>query len=131
MAVKEQLELQRRRYASLLERRVPREQIEIGRAYLIHARNGGVGVAVEADNMLGYRLHRVKFGKHYLFVEYDYEDDDTFGTAIPLALISKCPPADEEVLLAWLRQQEIANKGAIAEAWTTVLGDAVTWEPED
>jgi hypothetical protein len=31
------------RHRSLLSRRVPRAQIELGRAYVIHARNGGVG----------------------------------------------------------------------------------------
>jgi len=35
------------RYKPLLARRVPREDVVLGRAYVIHARNGGVGVAVE------------------------------------------------------------------------------------
>lgn len=89
MSAKEHLDLSRGRNARLLARRISRSEIETGRAYVIHARNGGVGVAVEEDGVLGYRLHRVKFGQHYLFVEYDYEDDDTFGTAIPLAFISE------------------------------------------
>ena len=130
MAHSDQLARLHERYASLLVRRVPRKQIEIGRAYVIHARNGGVGVAVENDGVLGYRLHRVKFGHHYLFVEYDYEDDRTFGTTIPLALISEAPPADEAALLPWLRQHEIVNQTSIAEAWSTVLGSYTSWAPE-
>lgn len=35
-----------KRYKPLLARRVPRENVVMGRAYVIHARNGGVGVAV-------------------------------------------------------------------------------------
>lgn len=130
MSAKDHLELLRSRYASLLARRVPRSEIETGRAYVIHARNGGAGVAVDADGVRGYRLHRVKFGQHYLFVEYDYEDDDTFGTAIPLALIPDKPPDDEADLLQWLREKELANQGAIAAAWSTILGYQVAWAPE-
>jgi len=36
------------RYKPLLTRRIPRADMVIGRAYVIHARNGGVGVAVAA-----------------------------------------------------------------------------------
>lgn len=50
------------RYEPLLARRVPADEIVIGHAYVIHARNGGVGVAVNEDGHLGYRLHREKFG---------------------------------------------------------------------
>ena len=32
--------------ATLLARRVPHDEVIVGRAYIIHARNGGVGVAV-------------------------------------------------------------------------------------
>jgi len=47
------------RHAPLLARRIPRASIEIGRAYVIHARNGGIGVAVKAQGgQIGYRLHR-------------------------------------------------------------------------
>jgi hypothetical protein len=66
-------------YKPLLTRRVPRENIALGRAYVIHARHGGVGVAVEKGGLLGYRLHRVKWGHHYLSVEYDWADDPNFG----------------------------------------------------
>lgn len=118
------------RHRSLLSRRVPRDQIELGRAYVIHARNGGVGVAVDEDGAVGYQLHRVKFSRHYLFVEIDWEDSDTFGTAIPLALIAEAPPDDETALLAWLRHQELAHRPEIAEAWSIVLGRKWDWNPE-
>ncbi len=118
------------RHVPLLSRRVPRNQIEPGRAYVIFARNGGVGVAVDEDGIVGYRLHRVKFGSHYLFVEYDWEDDDTFGTVIPLALIAEPPPSDEATLLAWLRQQEHAHQAEISAAWSSVLGRDLHWESE-
>ena len=39
---REQLDVLRERYNTLLLRRVPRDQIEIGRAYVIHARTHGL-----------------------------------------------------------------------------------------
>ena len=75
----------------------------------------------EEDGNLGYRLHRVKFGHHYLFVEIDWDDDPTYGTAIPLAAIAEVPPGDEVELLAWLTAQEERHRGQIDEAWRVVL----------
>jgi hypothetical protein len=109
------------RYMPLLARRVPRADVELGRAYVIHARNGGVGVAVKEDDGLGYRLHREKFDNHYLFVELDWDEGLPFGTAIPLTAISEEPPTDETTLLAWLREQEDKHRAIIDEAWQTVL----------
>jgi antitoxin HigA-1 len=40
------------RYAVLLARRVPLAEIVVGRAYVIHARNGGVGVAVREEGTI-------------------------------------------------------------------------------
>ena len=79
----------------LIARRVPRAEVVLGRAYVIHARNGGIGVAVQDDGLLGYRLHRDKMGRHYLFVEIDWEDHPNFGTAIPLRLLPDAPPIDD------------------------------------
>lgn len=118
------------RYRVLLSRRVPRERIVLGRAYVIFARNGGVGVAVKEDGLVGYQLHRVKFGSHYLFVEYDWADDKTFGTVIPLTMIDETPPSDDVAMLAWLRQQELAHQDTIADAWSVILGPSVRWAPE-
>lgn len=88
----------------LLSRRVPREQVILGRAYLVSARNGCVGVAVTEHGQLGYALRRVKFDRVFLFTEVDWEEDENFGTAIPLRLLDGEPPAAE--LLAWLAGRE-------------------------
>lgn len=109
------------RRAPLLARRVPRPDVKIGRAYVIHALNGGVGVAVAEGDGLGYQLHREKFDRHYLFVEDDWDEDPPFGTAIPLALIEEMPPKDETELLAWLSAQEEKHRAQIDEAWRVVL----------
>ena len=109
------------RYKALLERRIPRDQVAIGRAYVIHARNGGVGVALMEDGKLGYNLRREKFGAHYLFVEYDWADDPNYGTVIPLRLIETEPPTNELSLLGWLRAQEDEHRAEIDGAWDTVL----------
>jgi len=108
------------RYKPLLARRVPRQDVILGRAYVIHARNGGVGVAVEEDNRVGYRLHREKWGEHYLFVEWDWTDDPNFGTAIPLKLIEAEPP--EDGLLEWLSKQQDEHRAEIDAAWEVILG---------
>lgn len=106
----------------LLAKRIPLEAIELGRAYVIHARNGGVGVAMrEEGGRIGYALHREKFGNHFLFVEWDWAEDPQLGTVIPLALIETKPTKDEE-LLAWLTEQEAAHKSEIDAAWRVVLG---------
>src|SRR5262245_24147792 len=61
-----------KRYDKLLARRVPSDAIVLGRAYVIHARNGGVGVAVREDGRVGYCLHREKWDEHFLFTEWDW-----------------------------------------------------------
>ncbi|MCK6529696.1 hypothetical protein L6R50_19795 [Myxococcota bacterium] len=108
---------------SLLTRRVPRGEVLPGRAYVIHARNGGVGVAVLEGEHLGYKLHREKFGRHFLFVEVDWEDDDSHGTAIPLRLLPDEPPTGDDALLAWLADREAEHRDEVAAAWREVLGD--------
>lgn len=110
------------RYKPLLARRIPREQIVLGRAYVIHARNGGVGVADEDDGSLGYCLHREKGGDHFLFTEFDWDNGPPFGTAIPLKLIEAEPPTDDDELLAWLEEQAEAHRAEIDAAWEVILG---------
>ena len=109
------------RYKPLLARRIPRSDVTIGRAYVIHARNGGVGVAVDQAGRLGYQLHREKFGYHYLFVEYDWDEGAPHGTAIPLAVIAAESPDDEATLLTWLRDQEHEHREEIDGAWAMIL----------
>jgi hypothetical protein len=109
------------RVRPLLERRIPRERIELGRAYVIHARNGGVGVALETAGHLAYRLHREKFGQHYLFDEYDWDEGEPYGTAIPLRLLAENPPTGDAELLDWLARREEDCRDEIEAAWDVVL----------
>ena len=113
------------RYAQLLVRRVSQTDVKVGRGYVIHARNGGVGIAVKEGDRLGYEIHREKGGDHSLFVEYDWDEGPPFGTAIPLAAISDEPPEDEAERLAWLSDQETMHAAQIDEAWQTVLGFSI------
>jgi hypothetical protein len=110
------------RYKLLLARRVRREDIVLGNAYVIHARNGGVGVAVHHRGRLGYRLRREKFSAVFLFVEYDWDEDPNFGTAIPLKLLDADPPTGGKELVEWLEAQENENRAEIDAAWEVVLG---------
>ena len=103
--------------ALILARRIPRHDVVAGRAYVIHARNGGVGVAVQADGRLGYRLRREKFGDVSLFIEWDWDEGPPHGTAIPLRTLSGLPPEDEDGLLAWLAFQEAENGREVEDAW--------------
>lgn len=106
---------------TLIARRVPREAVILGRAYVIHARNGGVGVARQGDDgMLSYTLHREKFGQHFLFDEVDWEDHDQYGTVIPLRMLPDMPPEDER-LLDWLAERQVENEAEITSAWNEVL----------
>ena len=106
----------------LLPRRVPLADIEIGRVYLINARNGGIGVAVLEDGQVGYRLHRVKFERHYLFVEWDWDIGAPHGTAIPMRLLYDLPPEDDEALLAWLAEREEEHQEEVLAHWAVVMG---------
>lgn len=104
----------------LLARRIARDRVEVGRAYLIHARNGGVGVAVLENARLGYRLRREKLGRRYLFTEWDWDEGPPFGTAIPLRAVEVEPPTDEAALLGWLEGQERLRRSEIDAAWRIV-----------
>lgn len=109
--------------SSLLARRVPRAGVVLGRAYIIHARNGGVGVAVADESGLGYRLHREKLGRRFLFTEIDWDDHELHGTAIPLRLLPELPPVDDDELLTWLADRESEYCDEIADAYNEVLAD--------
>ncbi len=114
------------RYEPLLAARVPADEVVLGRAYVIHARNGGVGVAVrDEDGRLGYRLRRVKFDRIYLFTEWDWDEGEPFGTASPMALVEELPPESDDVLLDWLKARQEEHQERIDAAWRVVLGDAV------
>lgn len=107
--------------AVLLDQRVPRDHIIPGRAYLIHARNGIVGVAVQEDEArIGYTLHRVKFSAHYLDTETDWADCSMHGTAIPLRLLEELPLM--EGLLQWLAQKEQEHGAEVQAIRAKALG---------
>ena len=106
----------------LLARRIPLDTIVIGRAYVIHARNGGVGVAVHDEDQIGYQLHRVKFERHYLDIESDWGNGPPYGTAIPLRALDEVPPKGEAELLPWLGAQQVKYDAEIRAAWEIVLG---------
>lgn len=109
--------------APLRDRRVPRDAIAEGRAYLIHARNGGIGVAVTDDEgHLGYELRREKGGRVYLFVEWDWDDDPKVGTAIPLRELPDQPPSERAQWLDWLASLEEQHRDEVKANWRVVLG---------
>jgi hypothetical protein len=112
------------RVRTLLDRRFPRDEVELGRAYVIHARNGGIGIAVTTEEKLGYRLHREKFGTHFLFDEWDWDEGEPFGTAIPLRRLDADPPSDDVELLEWLACREWEWRVEIDAAWRTRLRGA-------
>lgn len=110
------------RRGELLARRIPMADVVPGRAYIIHARNGGVGVAVTDGGQPGFRLRRVKFRDVFLFVEVDWDVGPPHGTAIPLRELEEAPPADDAALLAWLEGQELANRDEVRANWRVLLG---------
>jgi hypothetical protein len=110
------------RHKRLLARRIPLSDVVVGRAYVIYARNGGVGVAIMQDDRMGYELHREKFGSHFLFIEEDWDYGPPHGTAIPLAVVSAEPPRDGRKRLGWLTAQEAEHRAEINAAWEVILG---------
>lgn len=100
--------------------RIPYSEIILGRAYLISARNGIVGVAVR-NQVLEYRLRRVKFNNIFLDDEIDWEDSTIHGTAIPLKLLEEIPPTNQTLLLDWLKEQEAKYRPEIDKIWTKIL----------
>ena len=106
---------------SIIAIRIPREEIALGHAYVVFARNASVGVAVEKDGKLGYEIAREKFGRRFLFTELDWENDPQFGTAIPIRLLRGTPPARDDERLAWLWARHEDH-----EAETQALWDEVT-----
>jgi hypothetical protein len=117
-----------RRYALLLAHRIPVTEIVVGRAYVIHARDGGVGVALRADGRLGYELHRQKFEAHLLDVEWDCAGRPHYGTAIPLVALDAVPPTDPLELLRWLIELEAEHQAIIDMAWKVALGESEVFD---
>lgn len=71
-------------------KRIPRDELEDGRAYKLQSRNLFVGFWNERRG--GFNGIREKFGDRFIFMEYFYGDDS--GTALPYeALDLWLPPA--------------------------------------
>lgn len=108
-------------YQPLLERRIPPGDVQVGRVYLIHARNGGVGAAVRVEGQLGYVLRREKMGRVYLWTEWDWSTGEPFGTAIPLRELPETPPDGEGALLVWLTEKQDEHRAETEAVWDEVL----------
>jgi len=65
------------------------EDCKHGYLYFILARNSKVGVYNEKTR--GFIISRHKFGNNYLFEEYHWDYNETFGTTKPILEIEKCP----------------------------------------
>jgi len=100
---------------ALNKKRIPPEEIQIGRAYLTRGRNGNIGVAINdpRNGQLAYALRRVKWGTIFIDQELDYSYGPPFGTVIPLRLLEELPPTDEMELREWLIQKEDEYIGEI------------------
>lgn len=101
----------------LLTKRIPHDEIILGRAYIIHARNGGVGIASKNGDQIEYTLNRIKWGANFLDNEIDWEDHEFHGTAIPLRLLPDSPPENREEWLDWLAVLEEVHEEEIASTW--------------
>lgn len=118
----------------LLDRRVPLTEIVEGRAYLIHARNGGIGIAERnRHGGMSYVLARTKFHETFLDDEDDWDAGAPHGTAIPLRLLPELPPVsgksywnftreEEAATLQWLAAREKEHEAETQEDWESVLG---------
>lgn len=100
--------------------RIPPESIEIGRAYLIGARNGGVGVAARDETGLRYIIAREKLGRWFLCGEADRSE--RFGSAVPFRMLPEIPPESEDLLSWLLDRQEEKNEPEMQLAFYAALG---------
>jgi hypothetical protein len=89
-------------------RYLPMDRLEEGCAYLIHARNGYIGIW--SGEKRGFTLLRKKFESLFLSIEYHYDTGAPFGTAKPFVKVSgPCDPKQtravlDELLLAIPRE---------------------------
>ena len=96
----------------LNEKRIPLGDLKPGYLYIIHARNGRVGVyrhnpdANDPQWRHEYDLPRTKFGRTYVDQEYDWETGPPFGTAIPLKEVGPVPENVEDLLAYLVAEQE-------------------------
>lgn len=65
------------------------DEMEDGYLYAISARNSNLGIWKEKEK--GFVISRFKFYDNYTFIEYHYDANSTFGTAIPYKKLEKAP----------------------------------------
>lgn len=64
-------------------------ELKAGRLYRIRARNSRLGIWL--PKVGGFVISRYKFWCNYLFVEYHWDLDESFGTVLPLKELEKAP----------------------------------------
>ncbi len=104
-------------HAALLARRIAPDDNVTGMAYVVFARNGGVGVAERVDGHLGYQLLEGDGGRPSLDLEWDWSAGPPFGTVIPLLEVTAPSPLDKAELLPWLLDREEEYAVEVAAAW--------------
>lgn len=77
---------------------IPIKDCKDGYLYIIHARNGSVGIYEEKNKW--FWLGRYKFSDHFLYPEDHWDIDEDHGTVKPLREIEKAPifKSDKEKL---------------------------------
>lgn len=92
------------------------EECRGGYLYLISSRNLVLGVYNEQTK--GFSGIRTKFGNRYVFEEYHWDFDDTFGTVKPIKELEMCDYftlCDENLLFEWLDTKLVQYKQLIEE----------------
>ena len=107
-------------HAALVARRIAPDDIVTGRAYVVFARNGGVGVAERVDGHLGYQVVIGDGICPSLDVEWDWSEGPPFGTLIPLVGVMAPPPVDKAEMILWLLAREGQYAAELAAAWQIV-----------
>jgi len=96
-------------HEALNEKRIPLEDLKPGYLYIIHARNGKVGVYRHNPGSRHHSDHefdlpRTKFGSTFVDQEYDWSSGPPYGTAIPLKEVGPVPEGVD--LLSYLRVEQ-------------------------
>jgi hypothetical protein len=80
------------------------EDLKPGYLYKIRARNARFGIWDPAQN--GFVISRTKFHSNYLFTEFHWDEDPTFGTAVPYEEIEKSPFVSEDFRMVESEHEE-------------------------
>lgn len=91
------------------------EDCKDGWLYLIAARNSCLGIYDEKDK--GFVISRFKFKNNFLFTEYHWDADPTFGTVKPLKILEQAPHFDTDSdKLQYLNEKTKEYKNQIESA---------------